>query len=142
MSASGALSDRIGPRSIVAVGAIGAAVSLSALAMTSTALTAPEITGTVLLGMTVLTFGTVSAPTFASIYRILPEVTVGRGATAALFAVQLGAAVGVTGIGTIIDLLGDDAFSVVPAILAALILVSAVIATVALAGRASKSTEA
>jgi len=103
MSISGAVSDRIGPRPIVTVGAAGAAVCLAGLAVLTPELTAPAITGPLLLGVTGVAFGTVSAPTFASIYRILPRASVGRGTTAALIAVQLGAALGVTSIGALID---------------------------------------
>lgn len=142
MSISGAVSDRIGPRPIVTVGAAGAAVCLAGLAVLTPGLTAPAITGPLLLGVTGVAFGTVSAPTFASIYRILPRALVGRGTTAALIAVQLGAALGVTSIGALIDALGDVAFVVVPALLAVIMFAAAVIARFTLPVRASAGSPA
>ncbi len=132
MSVSGALSDRLGSRRIVAVGAGGTAVLMAGVAA-GVALHVPAALCIALFALAGTSFGAVSAPTFASIYRVLPQEMAGRGTTAALIAVQLGAAAGVTGIGALVEARGEAAFTLVLKILSGLMVAAAAIARFAVA---------
>jgi MFS family permease len=136
MSVAGALSDRIGSQRIVTTAAACSAGSLALLAACAQLLPSPALVCTLLLCLTGLSFGAVSAPTFACVYRVLPEATVGRGTTAVLLAVQLGAASGVTGIGSLVGALGGDSHTAVLVLLAGLMLAAAVIAGLTLSQEA------
>lgn len=137
MSSSGSLSDRIGPRPIVATGAFCTALALGILVLGIHLLSWPFWASMLVLGVSGLSFGAVSAPTFASIYRVLPAARVGAGTTAVLIGVQLSAALGVTGIGVLIDHLAVAAFTTVPLVLGGIMLVTAGIARQNLARRST-----
>lgn len=127
MTVAGALSDRTGPRPLVVAGAAGTALALGAFAACLRS-GSPFAVSLFLLGLAGSAFGAVSAPTFASIYRILPPAIAGAGTTAVLIAVQLSASLGVTAIGVLIEVLGRSAFPVILLLLAVLAVVAAVLA--------------
>ncbi|ADH67131.1 MFS transporter [Nocardiopsis dassonvillei] len=137
MSVAGALSDRVGSRRIVTTAAACSAGSLALLAACAQLLPSPALVCTLLLCLTGLSFGAVSAPTFASIYRILPAAMAGRGTTAVLLVVQLGAALGVTGIGSLVGAVGSRSHTTVLVLLAGLMLTAAGVAALALSREAS-----
>lgn len=128
MGVAGALSDRSDSRRIVTGAAGCTAGVLTALTLTMLLLPSSALIGTLLLLATGMGYGAVSAPTFASIYRVLPRDIAGRGTTTALIAVQVGAGLGATGIGAIVDTLGERAFTLVFALLTGLMLIAAVVA--------------
>lgn len=138
MSASGALSDRIGSRRIVTVGAVCAALALAAVAVCLLIGTQMTVS-LVLLVLAGASYGAVSAPTFASIYRILPEKTAGRGTTAALMGMQMGSALGVTGLGLLVDAPVAARFSWALGALALLMALASGIARAALTGEESSA---
>lgn len=127
MSLSGALSDRTGPRPLVAAGAGSTALLFLVLAV-CVQRAAPLPVSLIVLMATGLAFGAVSAPAFASIYRVLPQHIAGSGTTAVLIAVQLSASIGVTGIGVLLDNLAGDAFVTTAVVLAALMGAAAITA--------------
>lgn len=141
MSLSGWLSDRLGSRRIVTVGAGTCAVALAATALLSDGLAVPHVSGPLLLGVAGLAFGMVLAPTFAVIYRVLPDSVVGRGTTAALIASQLGSALGATVIGVVLDALQDSAFTAALVVLSTAMLCAALVAHRTLDGRGDESEE-
>lgn len=127
MSLAGALSDRTGPRVLVTTGATGTAVMFAVLAALLWR-DAPVATGLVALGAAGLALGGVSAPTLASVYRVLPAEVVGAGTTAVLIAVQLGASLGVTAVGGLVEVLGRSAYGASALLLAGLALVAGAVA--------------
>ncbi|MFT4213148.1 MAG: DHA2 family efflux MFS transporter permease subunit [Microbacterium sp.] len=101
MTLAGRLSDRTGPRPPVAAGASLTALAAAAVAV-GNASWGPAALLAVLLVLG-LGFGAIAAPTFASIYRVLPKTAVGQGTAALFIVVQLFAAVGVTLVGFLVE---------------------------------------
>ncbi|GAB3753784.1 DHA2 family efflux MFS transporter permease subunit [Microlunatus parietis] len=131
MSNGGRISDRTGPRVLARAGAAVTAVGLTAFAVINSFAPVP-----VLLGLMIvigLSFGLVAAPSFASVYRVVPAESTAQ-ATASLFiVVQLAASTGVTVVGVITGL-GPIGYSLIFALLAASQLI-ALVATRLLPGR-------
>lgn len=121
MSVAGALSDRVGPRVPVLIGTTGTALFLFAFAA-CVQRAAPRTVSLTVLFLAGVAFGAVAAPTFASIYRILPPSIVGAGTTAVLIAVQISASIGTTAVGALIERLAGSAYSIAALLLAVLML--------------------
>jgi len=129
MGTAGALSDRYGSRHIAAISSGAAGIGLAVVAV-SVYLGGSWSwwIGTALLFAVGLGYGAVSSPTLAALYRVLPAEKVGSGTTAALMAVQIGAGVGATGIGAMLDAVRVQPFAVVFGVLALCMLTAAVLA--------------
>ena len=131
MSNGGRISDRTGPRILARIGAVVTAAGLLTFALINGFAPLPVLAGLmIIIG---LSFGLVAAPSFASVYRVVPAASIAQ-ATATLFiVVQLAASAGVTVVG-VITALGPQGFSLIFALLAAAQLI-ALIATRLLPGR-------
>lgn len=131
MTNGGRISDRTGPRLPARVGAAVTAAGLAGFAVLNPIAPLPVLAA--LMVVVGLSFGFVAAPSFSSIYRVVPADATAQ-ATAALFiVVQLAASTGVTVVGVITGL-GPLGFSVIFGLLAAAQLV-ALAATRLLPGR-------
>lgn len=103
MTWSAGASDQRGPRVLVRVGATGTAVVAVLILLTRTTLPANAATP-ILFGLFVLVglfFGCIAAPTFSSVYRVLPAADIAQGNTAMFIVVQLFASAGVTAVALI-----------------------------------------
>jgi EmrB/QacA subfamily drug resistance transporter len=101
MSNAGGWSDRVGPRPLVTTGAVVTSAGLATVAVVQASWPLGAVMAVfVVIG---LGFGSVAAPTFASIYRTLAPEVAAQGTTAMFIVVQLFASVGVTVMGLLID---------------------------------------
>jgi len=95
MPNAGRLSDTFGPRRLVSIGGLTAAVACAGFAVAALqGWSLAVVCG--LLFATGLGVGAIASPTFASVYRSLPVEAAAQGTTALFIAVQLMAAVGAT----------------------------------------------
>lgn len=128
MSWGGRVSDRTGPRPLVRGGAIVTALGLTAFALTHDRLSLAAVFALfVAIG---LGFGATAAPTFASVFRLLPPAEQPQGTTALFMSVQLSASLGVTLLGVLQARAGADWLTWMFGLLAV-----AALAMIALSGR-------
>lgn len=116
MSTGGRASDRTGPRPLVRAGSIGTAVGLGTFAIAHDDLSQPVLFA-LFVGIG-LSFGLTAAPSFASVYRILPVPEQPQGTTALFMTVQFTASLGVTTLSLLQARAGDHWLTVLFAILA------------------------
>ncbi len=115
MSNGGRISDRTGPKVLVRAGAAVTAVGLATFALVSAFAPAPVLI--IVLIIIGLSFGFVAAPSFSSVFRVVPATSTAQ-ATATLFiVVQLAASTGVTVVGVFTGL-GQLGFSLIFGLLA------------------------
>lgn len=131
MSNGGRISDRTGPKILARSGAAVTAVGLLVLSLINGFAPLPVLI--VLMIMIGLPFGLVAAPSFASVFRVVPAASIAQ-ATASLFiVVQLAASTGVTVVG-VLTALGPHGYGLIFGLLAAVQLI-ALVATRLLPGR-------
>jgi MFS family permease len=99
MSTAGRLSDRTGPRPLVRGGALVTAAGLLTFVLVQDRPALPLLM--LLFVLVGLGFGGAAAPTFASVYRLLPPPEQAQGTTALFMAVQFSASLGVTVLGVL-----------------------------------------
>jgi EmrB/QacA subfamily drug resistance transporter len=127
MSNAGRISDRVGPRPLVVGGSVVTAAGLGIVGLVYDSWPLPALLALyVVVG---LGFGSVAAPTFASVYRTLPAESAAQGTTALFIVVQLFASVGVTVMGLLLDRGGAGVYSTAFTILAAAAVAAALIGT-------------
>ncbi len=125
MANAGRLSDKLGPRPLVVTGAVVTALGLGVVAFVYDFLPLPALLALyVVIG---LGFGSVAAPSFASVYRALPAEDAPQGTTALFIVVQLFASVGVTVMGLLLDRGGPEVFGTVFAVISVTAAVAAVV---------------
>ncbi|MDV6286893.1 DHA2 family efflux MFS transporter permease subunit [Rhodococcus jostii] len=124
---AGRLSDKVGPRPLVVTGSLVTAVGLGTVSLVWEALPLAALLALyVVIG---LGFGSVAAPSFASVYRTLAPESAAQGTTALFIVVQLFASIGVTVMGLLLDRGGADIYGTVFLVLAATALVAALVGT-------------
>lgn len=124
---AGRLSDKVGPRPLVVTGSLVTAVGLGTVSLVWESLPlAALLAFYVVIG---LGFGSVAAPSFASVYRTLAPESAAQGTTALFIVVQLFASIGVTVMGLLLDRGGADIYGTVFLILAVTALVAALVGT-------------
>lgn len=97
MTLGGRASDALGTRVLVVGGASVTAVAAVTVVLVRQVWPVPALLAVLLvLG---LGFGCVAAPSFASVYRVLPEASIAQGTAALFIVVQLFASAGVTIVG-------------------------------------------
>ncbi|MDR2293844.1 MAG: DHA2 family efflux MFS transporter permease subunit [Microbacterium sp.] len=109
MTLAGRLSDSIGPRVLVRGGAAVTAVTALLIAIGHDHW--PIAVVLALVALLGLGFGALAAPTFASLYRVLPKASIARGTAALFIMVQLFASAGVTLVGFLTEASANPASS-------------------------------
>ncbi len=109
MTLAGRLSDSIGPRVLVRGGAAVTAVTALLIAIGHDHW--PIAVVLALVALLGLGFGARAAPTFASLYRVLPKVSIAQGTAALFIMVQLFASAGVTLVGFLTEASANPASS-------------------------------
>jgi EmrB/QacA subfamily drug resistance transporter len=109
MTLAGRLSDSIGPRVLVRGGAAVTAVTALLIAIGQDHW--PIAVVLALVALLGLGFGALAAPTFASLYRVLPKASIAQGTAALFIMVQLFASAGVTLVGFLTEASANPASS-------------------------------
>jgi len=126
MTWSSRRSDVTGPRPLARVGGAVTAIGLAVFALTSDHIGVPA--ATVLFVATGLGFGSMAAPTFASVYRTVPATYTAQATTTMFIVVQASASLGVTIIGLVLSDGSTTAFRPLFLVLSAAALLGSLIA--------------